>query len=194
MEPKIRDEQPTTATLELTVRPIVGLHSTREVVLSDAIYSVLSSTVLRHLHPRTLIQIVVQVLESGEDVNKYNALEMATAINAASTALIDAGIPMQGVPVAVVCALMGGGDDNDELKFDVTGEDLQSYAKSWHVVAYECKAGKAERLLLCESQGEFKKDQLLQLIDKSSDECEKVYNSLRNAVKSKVEQDFIWKN
>ncbi|CAN6601265.1 exosome complex component Rrp46p [Trichomonascus vanleenenianus] len=187
MEAKIRDEIPTAATLELVVRPIVGLTSTREVLLQDRLYSVISSVILRHLNPRSLVQIVLQVLETGEST-RFTALELAACINSCIIALVDAGIPLQGIAVATVAAIVDG-----KAVFNPSKEQLEK-STSQHVVAYEVKENTVQRLLLAESLGQFKESDLLDVLEKGVTECQELNKEIRASLTDKVKRDFIWKN
>ncbi|KAK7203126.1 ribosomal protein S5 domain 2-type protein, partial [Myxozyma melibiosi] len=94
MEVSKRDEEPTTAALEVVLRPDVGLSSPREQYLQDRIRKALTPVIILDLNPRTLIQLVIQIVESG-DLQTHNRIALAAAINAAYLALLDAGIPMR---------------------------------------------------------------------------------------------------
>lgn len=185
---KPRDERPDVATVELVCRPVTGLSNVRSTSIQDRVFRALSSVMLRHLHPRMLVQIVVQVVEPGEPL-EYNCRELAAAINSAVSALIDASFPLQGVATAVSVAVMEDGEYIFDPDYDTLSSGL---VKSTHAVAYEVRGGVAERLLLCESTGTFTEDQLFACIEKSVAECEKVYKDLQSATGDKIRQDFIW--
>ena len=53
-------------------------------------------------YPRAVISIVVQVLEDNGSI-------LATAINAVTLALMDAGVPMRSVVTASTCAILPDG-------------------------------------------------------------------------------------
>lgn len=76
IEPRQRDEVPTEATLDLIVRPATGVITTREQRLESQICQVFSSVIIRHMFPRSLIQLVVQILESGEPVQYVSYLSL----------------------------------------------------------------------------------------------------------------------
>ncbi|ODQ64669.1 hypothetical protein NADFUDRAFT_83583 [Nadsonia fulvescens var. elongata DSM 6958] len=189
MESKRRNELPTLATLELVVRPAISLSSTREALIKDRLYSVLSAVILRQLHPRSLIQIVLQILEPGEDL-QFNILELATCINAATLALIDAGIPLRATVAATAVAITQSG----EYIVDPTREQLnEPETESTHVFAYMIRSdNKATDLILVESLGSFTQEQLLSGIQMAAEHCEKVSLDIRATVSNKVKRDFIW--
>lgn len=186
LEVKYKDELPNDATLELVVRPITGVSTTRETLIEERIFSAISPCILRKLHPRTLIQIVVQILESGEKPI-YNVNEMAASINAAGVALIDAAIPLQGIPVACALAVV-----ENSIVVDPSDYQLQN-SQSTHVIAYEFRDDLPHRILLCESTGEFTEEQVMACLDEAVKICTEAYSSLSTAVEQRIERSFAWK-
>ena len=91
IEPKVRQELPTQASLEIIVRPAHGLSTTREKLLEDKLRSLLQSLIIRYKYPRQLIQIVVQFLVVDEEP-EYTCNELNAAINGCYFALIDSHI------------------------------------------------------------------------------------------------------
>lgn len=63
---RIRDENPSEAVVEVVVRPAVGVTSTREKYIEERMKAALKPVILRGLHPRKVIQIVVQIVEVEE--------------------------------------------------------------------------------------------------------------------------------
>lgn len=132
----------------------------------------------------------MQILESGEPT-AYSCRELATGINTAIVALVDAGVPLQGLALATSLAIT---NDNKYI-FDPSAEVLNSgNVSSTHVFAYEIRDGVANRLLLCESAGSFDESQLFESMDKALTHCEELYSTLRNILGQKIEQKFIWKS
>lgn len=145
-----------------------------------------------------------------------NILELSTAINAVSIALVDAGIPLIGIVCAVPIAII----DTKNISYDYQTYQLQKKKKnrntiiendstlyiidpseddlnnstSWHAIAYELKEGQIARLLLCESSGKFTKIQLFKVLEHASTACVQIYENFSKAVSSKLENDFVWKN
>jgi exosome complex component RRP46 len=184
MEVKPRGELPVEATLELVVRPVTGLSSTREALLEDRLHGVLSSIILKNLYPRSLIQMVVP----GEG-EQNNVLELAAGINSAVVALIDAAIPLHGLIASTAIAIS---KSNDFIIWPSL-EELNE-AKSTHCVAYEIIDNQVTRLLLCESTGLFTKEQLTQCLNSAQPECMRIYQKIREAVGEKLNKDFVWRS
>lgn len=133
VEVRIRDELTDRATLDVIFQPQHGVAGIPSQAVSDSLFTAFSSVLLLHHHPRSLIQVVLQTLSSptlpqssgqaihsgtssqrhvarqplllGPD-NPPSVSEQAALINAASLALLDAGIPARGTVAACACAIL----------------------------------------------------------------------------------------
>jgi exosome complex component RRP46 len=97
------------------------------------------------LHPRTLISIIIQVLHDD------GAL-LSASINAASLALIDAGIPLNSSPVSVSCALTEAGLQLDPTLYE------EAEAKASFMFGF-CSRGTELGLALSSTRGIFNEEQ-----------------------------------
>ncbi|RUS34238.1 ribosomal protein S5 domain 2-type protein [Jimgerdemannia flammicorona] len=162
-EVKFRDEKLDRASLEVIVRPLTGLSSTKERVLENVMRSTFANVILTGLHPRTSIQIVAQVMKDDGCVSVGSA-----AINATTMALLDAGIPMNALVGSVTCMV---GKEDGEILMDPTMEEL-SRARSIHTFAFDSASrtsvmmdengGKGTSggvVLYSESTGDFTEDE-----------------------------------
>lgn len=133
-EVRIRDELTDRATLDVIYQPQHGVAGIPAQAVSDSLTTAFSSVLLLHHHPRSLIQVVLQTLSSpslpqsagqslardtgskqrhvprqplllGPD-NPPSVTEQAALINAASLALLDAGIPARASVAACSCAIL----------------------------------------------------------------------------------------
>lgn len=133
-EVRIRDELTDRATLDVIYQPQHGVAGIPSQAVSDSLFTAFSSVLLLHHHPRSLIQVVLQTLSSpslpqssgqtlhngvgssqrhaprqplllGPD-NPPSVAEQAALINAASLALLDAGIPARASVAACACAIL----------------------------------------------------------------------------------------
>jgi ribonuclease PH len=77
----------------------------------------LAACILTERYPRTVISIVLQVLGGDGSV-------LAALLHAAVSALMDAGVEMKVLPVAVTCSCRVGG--TRELRLDPTWEEEQA--------------------------------------------------------------------
>ncbi|KAH0512954.1 Exosome complex component RRP46 [Microtus ochrogaster] len=102
-EVKVSKEIFNKATLEVILRPKIGLPGVAEKSRERLIRNTCEAVVLGGLHPRTSITVVLQVL-------------LACCLNAACMALVDAGVPMRALFCGVSCAL----DSDGNLVLDPT--------------------------------------------------------------------------
>jgi len=90
---------PSTRPLTLT-RHTHAVHPSPELSDIEAfVRGTFSEAILRSLHPRTQIEITIQVLEDDGAI-------LSTAINATTLALVNAGIPMRAMVVACSAAFV----------------------------------------------------------------------------------------
>lgn len=201
IEPKVRQELPTQASLEIIVRPSRGLSGTREKVLEDLLRSVLQAVIVRFKYPRQLIQIVVQFLasdldreeasgETGGNFNtgsSYMANELSAAINCSYFALVDANVALFSSFAAASVAIR----DNQTV-FNPEFSLLKT-STSHHTVCFNIQDKKASKLLLVESNGSFTEDELVSTIENASRECETIHKAVqRPTLEQKIDSDYIW--
>ncbi|SAM82788.1 related to RRP46-Exosome non-catalytic core component [Ustilago bromivora] len=133
-EVRIRDELTDRATLDVIFQPQHGVAGIPSQAVSDSLFTAFSSVLLLHHYPRSLIQVVLQtlscptlpqssaqVVHSGVQASQRvvarqplllgpdkppSVSELAALINAASLALLDAGIPARGSVAACACAIL----------------------------------------------------------------------------------------
>ncbi|GMH35726.1 hypothetical protein BSKO_03594 [Bryopsis sp. KO-2023] len=82
----------------------------RERDLEFKLQESMRSSILLNLIPRTVIRIVIQVLQDDGSL-------LACAFNACCAALVDAGVPLKNMWVSVACVIASGGEilvDPDE--------------------------------------------------------------------------------
>ncbi|KAF8457436.1 ribosomal protein S5 domain 2-type protein [Terfezia claveryi] len=104
MEIRARDEHYSKAVLEIIVRPSIGVATYREKYLESRLRGALEPVVLESLAPRTLIQVVVQIVQVGElglkkvgatNANEYTPLLLLPSLITTSLlALLDASVPL----------------------------------------------------------------------------------------------------
>lgn len=144
-----RDELPEEATIEVNIRPGSGVGGPRERWLESVLHSLLRSIVLVHLHPRTLLQVTLQVVrEPGIKFTKGRG-EVAilpTLANAAFLALVDGGLPLETTMNAALVAVNKSG----AIVAGPSAKDLET-CESVHAMAFGAQGG----MLLDESTGRF---------------------------------------
>ncbi|KAK9448672.1 ribosomal protein S5 domain 2-type protein [Limtongia smithiae] len=203
MEVPRRDELPILATLEVVVQPDIGVSGTREQALQEQVRRALIPVVALDMHPRTLIQVVVQIVQATADAGVKTrpgiaqaAVDMdvlSGAINVAFLALLDAGVAMRATISA--CALILPSSSSAPPLLNPTTKSLltsPSPLASAHAIAYEVKGGVVGRLLLCESVGTFTPTQLFSCLDTAAETCAATNDTVRALVARNIAQCSKW--
>lgn len=177
---------------------------TREKYLESRLLSALKPLILRSNHPRTLIQIIVQVVQSAktDESASTTLLLLAPAMNAAVLALLDAGVPLKSVLAATIVAFLKG---RGGVVVEPGVEDLK-IAESTHVLAFTS----AGHLGFVESEGEFEYEDFERAVeagrlvcsarqtgiedDMETDAEQGVGEVIRKVVREKIEKDLRWRS
>ncbi|ORY00697.1 ribosomal protein S5 domain 2-like protein [Basidiobolus meristosporus CBS 931.73] len=175
MEVRLTQEKLDKATLEVVFRPMIGLPSTREKKYEAVIRRTFENAILTGLHPRTLIQLNVQILWD-------DGCALATAINAVTLALIDAGIPSKSIIAASTCLITDAG----ELIVDPTAKELEAPHSSLHTFAFDSATQEA---VFSESIGSYTEEEYFRCLDICSAASVKVQGFLRTALEKKLEKE-----
>ena len=152
VEVQRRDELPEEAAIEVNIRPSAGVGGPRERWMESVITAVLRSLVLVHLHPRTLVQVTLQITAEPTIKLRSGIVDVAllpTLANAAFAALIDAALPLGGTMVGALAVVKDG-----VVVVDPTEKELLG-CQSVHAMAWSMKG----ELLLAESTGRFDMEQ-----------------------------------
>eukprot|EP01125_Pyxidicula_operculata_P001609 TRINITY_DN1145_c0_g1_i1.p1 TRINITY_DN1145_c0_g1~~TRINITY_DN1145_c0_g1_i1.p1 ORF type:complete len:221 (-),score=20.90 TRINITY_DN1145_c0_g1_i1:109-771(-) len=110
MEAPKRVENNDKAYVDVKLNPPSGLPNPRITVMESYIKKTFEENILTTLHPRTQIKIVIQVLHEDGSV-------LASCMNGATMALLDAGIPLKLSLFSIDAILL-----NDEIVADPTEE------------------------------------------------------------------------
>ncbi|KAF8467337.1 ribosomal protein S5 domain 2-type protein [Kalaharituber pfeilii] len=166
MEIRARDEHYSKAVVDIVVRPSIGVATYREKYLESRLSGVLEPIIFATMAPRTLIQIVVQIVQVGNlgvqavaatTAHEYTPLLILPHIITASLlALLDAGVPLTAtldtVLVTVNSTALFTSGDEDVMTDDTEPEvhinpystpHLLHTAKSTHVIAYSTAVSRA---------------------------------------------------
>ena len=175
-----RDELPDASFIEVNVRPASGVGGPRERWLESVVASTLRAVVLTHLHPRTLVQVTLQVVKDvdaeagGVKLRKgiKDVVVIPSLVNAAFAALVDSGLPLE----RTVVAGLGTVGNEGEIAVEPSAKEIAA-CKSVHAMAF-AMVGEEQSLLLNESAGVF-----------GLEEWEKVEDMLRERAVTALEQD-----
>ncbi|KAH4212027.1 hypothetical protein HBI24_100740 [Parastagonospora nodorum] len=208
-----RDEMPEEATIEVNVRPAVGVGSPRERHLETLLHNTLRSIILTRLIPRTLVQLTLQVRSLPEEDAMTGISSTLTILphllHTALLSLLSASIPLSTTLTSVLVALPAS---STPLLSPTANELLRAKPiKSVHVFAFSGDG----RLLLNESDGSFSYEEWEEACEMAEDVCcreeeggvslggdsmdvdgqiENLDKWLREVVRRKVEWEQRWKN
>ncbi|XP_035697891.1 exosome complex component RRP46-like [Branchiostoma floridae] len=101
-EVKMSEEIIDKATLKVIFKPKIGLPGCAEKLQERLLRNTCESVVLAVLHPRSGVNIVLQVIQDSGSL-------LSCCINAACMALVDSAVPMKCLVSAVTCAVMEEG-------------------------------------------------------------------------------------
>jgi len=165
VEVQRRDELPEEAAIEVNIRPASGVGGPRERWLESVVTAVLRSVLLVHMHPRTLIQVTLQITKVPSLKLKSATNDVAvlpSLVNAAFLALVDGGLPLQNTVTAALLAPFG----EDAMIVDPAEKELVG-CKSVHALAYNQHGG----MLLNESAGNFDLEAWEEVADRAEKVC-----------------------
>lgn len=131
------------------------------------------SAVLTEHYPRSQIDIFCEVLQA-------DGSHLAACVNAATLALVDAGVPMRGLVAAVSCACDAGG---------TPCIDVNAREETWTAprVTMATISGKDE-IVLTELQNRLHEDHLMNLLQTAREATSIVHTCLETAVATHVSQ------
>ncbi|KAG0209980.1 Exosome component 5 [Mortierella sp. GBA30] len=196
-EVKIRQEKLDKATIDVVARPLVGLPGIVDKAREESIRQTLEPLILSTLHPRTLIQIVVQTM-------KDDGCILSTAFNATILALLDAGIPLKSILGSVTCMI---DSETNEILLDPTTEEL-ARSKSTHVFVFDNKTSIANGIkdqdqdsetnedsleaavLFSDSTGLFTEQEYFECARVAFKAAQAVHGFIRTAVQKKLEKEY----
>ncbi|OLL21687.1 Exosome complex component RRP46 [Neolecta irregularis DAH-3] len=182
IEVKQRDELPGEAALE----PVIGKLKadnidTREKLMERLVRKAIAPIILVDQHPRTLIQIVCQVISVGAPDCLGMPLVLAAALNATCLALIDAGISLDSTISATAIALSADGVISEN-----PDKTALLNAKSTHVVCYNVQ----DRAVFSESNGSFSWDEFSLCLRQARGFCLKSHELMYERLTKKISTDI----
>lgn len=165
LEAKHRDELPQHASLEVVYRRNIGIPMIRERFIQDRVHSAILSVIKRDAYPRSVIQVVVQALDSCHDADISFYSEISEGINTACLALVNAGIELSALVVAKGYIIT----DEGEI-LDLNQPLRKKTIESKHAVAFRIAQNTEPKLVLCESSGPVKDDLFMKMLRKAEND------------------------
>lgn len=146
----------------------------RSIEISKVSKEAVEAIVIKELFPRSTIDIFVEVLQA-------DAGSRTACLNAASVALVDAGVPMRGIISSVAVAKVDGVLVLDPIK----EEDY--YGEADIPFAFLIRNGKIESITLLQMDGRITKEELKEAIKLAKKGAMEIYKLQREAIMKKYE-------
>ncbi|KAL9027042.1 MAG: hypothetical protein Q9180_007391 [Flavoplaca navasiana] len=213
VEVQRRDEIPEESAIDVVLRPAMGVGGVRERHLESVLEKTLRQVILVSAHPRTLIQITLQVIASPDDSKASNGLYQSasnlsllpTLLQSSILALLSTSLPLTMTLTSTLIAVSWCG----ELIFDPAARIVEK-AASLHVLAFSSLGD----LLVGESEGTFDMDIWDQVyamaekhcrtldpgapagiadVDMESSKSASLEDSLKDIIEGKAAREYRWK-
>jgi len=133
---------------------------------------------MKELFPRSAIDIFVEVLQA-------DAGSRTACLNAASVALIDAGIPMRGIVTSVAVAKVDGVLVLDPMK------EEDNYGEADIPFAFLIRNGKIEAITLLQMDGKVTADELREALKLAKKGAMQIYQLQREAIMKKYIKEEV---
>ena len=146
----------------------------RSIEISKVSREALESVILKELYPRSAIDIFVEILQA-------DAGTRVAAINAASVALADAGIPMKCLVSA--CAV---GKADDVLVLDLS-KDEDNYGQADLPIAMN----QFGEITLCQMDGHLTSDEFSTAMNMAIEGCKKLHELQKQALVDKYARSVV---
>ncbi|XP_012588904.1 PREDICTED: exosome complex component RRP46 isoform X1 [Condylura cristata] len=166
-EVKVSKEIFNKATLEVILRPKIGLPGVAEKSRERLIRNTCEAVVLGALHPRTSITVVLQVVSDAGSL-------LACCLNAACMALVDAGVPMRALFCGVTCAL----DSDGNLMLDPTTKQ----EKEARAVLTFALDSVERKLLMSTTKGQYSDTELQQCLAAAQAATQHIFRFYRESL------------
>ncbi len=141
----------------------------RSIEISKVSKEAFEAVIMKELFPRSAIDIFVEVLQA-------DAGSRTACLNAASVALVDAGVPMRGMITSVAVGKADG-----QLVLDPMKEE-DNFGEADLPLAFLIRGGKIESIALLQMDGCMTKDEIKQAIELAKKGAMKIYELQREAI------------
>ena len=146
----------------------------RSVEISKVSREAYESVIMKELFPRSGIDIFVEVLQA-------DAGTRTACINAATVALVDAGIPMKGLITSVAVAKADGVLVLDPMK------EEDNFGEADVPFAFVIRNGKIESIALVQMDGKLTVEEMRKALEMAKEGAMKIYKLQREAIMKKYE-------
>ncbi|KAL8637286.1 MAG: hypothetical protein Q9228_005428 [Teloschistes exilis] len=170
IEVQKRDEIPEEAAIDVVIRPATGVGGVRERHLESIVEKTLRQVIIVSAHPRTLIQVVLQVVTTTPKSNASGNLDQSASnlpllpalLQSSILALLSTSLPLYMTLTSTLVAV----SDSGELVADPSAVVTEA-ATSRHVLGFSSHGG----LVVAESEGAFSIETWEQVYDRAEGIC-----------------------
>ncbi|WP_290596877.1 MULTISPECIES: exosome complex exonuclease Rrp41 [unclassified Archaeoglobus] len=141
----------------------------RSIEISKVSKEAFEAVIMKELFPRSAIDIFVEVLQA-------DAGSRTACLNAASVALVDAGVPMKGIITSVAVGKADG-----QLVLDPMKEE-DNFGEADMPFAFLIRNGKIESIALLQMDGCMTKDEIKQALELAKKGALKIYEMQKEAI------------
>jgi len=167
------------ATVEVQFQPAAGTAQNFDVSAAAVIRQSLESVILLKLHPRTKIQVIIQVLKDDGSL-------LAVALNAACLALQDAGIGCNGL-LSSVCVTLGCSGTQSQLDPTLAEQKLAESILTFAFLHSPATKLAGSSMITCDTRGIFHSDDLyFSMYDRSETACKHIVAFFNKSLEKKL--------
>jgi len=149
----------------------------RSIEISKVSKEAFEAVIMKELFPRSVVDIFVEVLQA-------DAGSRTACINAASVALVDAGIPIKGMLTSVAVAKVDGVLVLDPMK------EEDNFGEADMPFAFLIRGGKIESIALLQMDGRMTRAEIKEAINLAKKGAMEIYSLQREAImKQFVEEE-----
>ncbi len=141
----------------------------RSIEISKVSKEAFEAVIMKELFPRSAIDIFVEVLQA-------DAGSRTACLNAASVALVDAGVPMKGMITSIAVGKADG-----HLVLDPMKEE-DNFGEADMPFAFLIRNGKIESIALLQMDGCMTRDEIRQALELAKKGALKIYEMQREAI------------
>ncbi|XP_062916035.1 exosome complex component RRP46 [Mobula hypostoma] len=166
-EVKVSKEIFDKATLDVLLKPKVGLPGVAEKSKEQMIRNTCEATILTALHPRSSITVVLQVIHDSGSL-------LSCCLNATCMALMDAGLPMKSVFCGITCVI----DSDRNIILDPTTAMEKGAAA---ILTFSIDSVENQMLTLS-TKGSYSVEELQQCVAICQKASEKIFQFYRDLI------------
>ncbi|CAM9969530.1 unnamed protein product [Ectocarpus fasciculatus] len=173
----LRMERPEGATLDVSFKPESGITSPADAESEALLRRSLEEVVLRSRYPRTVVSVIIQVIVDDGAV-------LSAALNAATMALLNAGVEMTGMALSVTCCITAPVSGRSVLLDPCKAEEIDAAATA--VVATLSAGG---GVLSCRAVGSMSQEEYFACCEAASLGTTAVRSFVRLSAEQKVNRE-----